>query len=236
MSDESKVDDPASTQRAAAEAITESKDTSSSGAQVESDNEDEDETPASGAAASGAAAAKKKSKKKRIKSLLSSGSSEASGSSSKDEISKAISGLSKSQMSELLSMNPALAEQLGVANGDLSSRQAADALKKLSLEDIMTGLAANGRNAKDMASYKFWQTQPVPKFGEKVESEGPFKIVDLEKVPKEPGPLVDGFEWVTMDLTNEEEIKELFELLYGHYVEDSESMFRFNYSMSFLRW
>lgn len=107
----------------------------------------------------------------------------------------------------------------------------------LQLEDIMTGLAASGKNVKDMGSYKFWQTQPVPKFGEKSEIvEGPFKIVDPEQVPKEPGPLVEGFEWVTMDMTNDEELKEVFDLLYGHYVEDNEAMFRFNYSMAFLKW
>jgi glycylpeptide N-tetradecanoyltransferase len=39
-----------------------------------------------------------------------------------------------------------------------------------------------------------------------------------------------------MDLTKDEEIEEVFTLLYGHYVEDSEAMFRFNYSKSFLRW
>jgi glycylpeptide N-tetradecanoyltransferase len=101
----------------------------------------------------------------------------------------------------------------------------------------MTGLAANGKNVKDMGSYKFWQTQPVPKFGEDSEIvEGPFKIVDPEKVPKEPGPLPDGFEWVTMDLKDEGELKEVFDLLYGHYVEDNDAQFRFNYSMAFLKW
>lgn len=101
----------------------------------------------------------------------------------------------------------------------------------------MTGLAANGKNYKDMGSYKFWQTQPVPKFGEKEQiEEGPFKIVDLEQVPKEPGPLVEGFEWVTMDLTDDEEIKEVYELLNGHYVEDNEAMFRLNYSKAFFKW
>jgi glycylpeptide N-tetradecanoyltransferase len=240
MADESKVDDTANTQDAAAEVIAESK-AAPSNPQVESDSdedEDGDEAPAPDAAASGTAAAKKKkSKKKRIKSLLHGRSSEPSESSSRDEISKAVGGLNKSQLSQLLAMNPALAQQLGVADGDLSSKQATDALKKLSLEDIMTGLAANGKNAKDIGSYKFWQTQPVPKFGEKGEiEEGPFKIIALEDVPKEPGPLLDGFEWVTMDLNSDEELKEVFDLLYGHYVEDNESMFRFNYSKAFLKW
>ena len=208
-------------------------------AEPESEEEEGDDAPADAATASSSAAAKKKkSKRKRIKNLLHGDSGEASASTPRDEISKAVSGLSKSQVSEILKMNPALAQQLGVTDGDLSTKQAADALKKLSLEDIMTGLAANGKNAKDMGTYKFWQTQPVPKFGESREQieEGPFKIIALENVPKEPGPLVEGFEWVTMDLTNDDELKEVFDLLYGHYVEDNESMFRFKYSTSFLRW
>jgi glycylpeptide N-tetradecanoyltransferase len=239
MADESKVDDPVNTQDAAAEVIAEPKAVSSNPQAESESEEDEDgnEAPAPDAASGTAAATKKKSKKKRIKSLLHGRSGEPSGSSSRDEISKAVGGLSKSQLSQLLAMNPALAQQLGVADGDLSSKQATDALKKLSLEDIMTGLAANGKNAKDIGSYKFWQTQPVPKFGEKGEiEEGPFKFIALEDVPKEPGPLLDGFEWVTMDLTSDEELKEVFDLLYGHYVEDNESMFRFNYSKAFLRW
>jgi glycylpeptide N-tetradecanoyltransferase len=239
MADESKINDPASTQKAAAEVTAESKAASSS-AQAEPESEEEagDEAPAEGTTASSSAAAKKKkSKKKRIKSLLHSDTGESSASASKDEISKAVGGLSRSQVAELLKMNPALAQQLGVADGDLSTQQATDALKKLSLEDIMTGLAAKGKNVKDMGSYKFWQTQPVPKFGENKQiEEGPFKTIALEDVPKEPGPLLDGFEWVTMDLTNDEELKEVFDLLYGHYVEDNESMFRFNYSKPFLRW
>ena len=239
MAEESKIDDPASTQKAVAEAIAESKAaTSRTQAEPESEGEDGDEVPAEGATASSSAASKKKkSKKKRIKNFLHSEAGGSSSGPSKDEISKAIGGLSQAQVSELLTMNPALAEQLGVVSGDLTTQQATDALKKLSLEDIMTGLATKGKNAKDMGAYKFWQTQPVPKFGEKgAIEEGPFKVIALEDVPKDPGPLLDGFEWVTMDLDNDEELKEVFDLLYGHYVEDNESMFRFNYSISFLRW
>jgi glycylpeptide N-tetradecanoyltransferase len=239
MADESKLDDTANKKKAADEAIAESKAASSAPqAEVESEEEDDDEVPAAGATASSSAASKKKkSKRKRIKNLLRGETGESSSGPSKDDISKAVSGLSKSQLSEILKMNPALAQQLGATDGDLSSKQATGALKKLSLEDIMTGLAVNGKNAKDMGSYKFWQTQPVPKFGEKGQiEEGPFKIISLEDVPKEPGPLIAGFEWVTMDLNNDEELKEVFDLLYGHYVEDNESMFRFNYSRPFLRW
>lgn len=231
MSEESKVIDPATAEEVAAEVVHESKATPEA-AQVESDNEDEvDGAVAASTPASGAVAKKKKSKKKRIKAALTGKSSESSSSGSKDEISKAVSGLSKNQIEEFLKMNPALAQELS------GERDIGQAMKRLNLEDIMTGLAANGKNVKDMASYKFWQTQPVPKFGEDDQiEEGPFKIIDPEQVPKEPGPLIEGFEWVTMDLTNDEEIKEVYELLNGHYVEDNEAMFRFNYSKAFFKW
>jgi glycylpeptide N-tetradecanoyltransferase len=31
-------------------------------------------------------------------------------------------------------------------------------------------------------------------------------------------------------------MKEIYDLLYGNYVEDDDAMFRFNYSIPFLRW
>jgi glycylpeptide N-tetradecanoyltransferase len=89
-----------------------------------------------------------------------------------------------------------------------------------------------------MGAYKFWQTQPVPKFGEeagKIE-EGPLRIQKVDEVDKNPQPLVAGFEWVTMDLMDDGEMKEVYELLNGHYVEDDEAMFRFNYIPEVLRW
>lgn len=233
MAEESKIDDLKVKQEAADEVIAEG-----ATATVESESEEEEEAapPFTGAAgASVAAAKKKKSKKKKIKTAVGLGPKDAQPSES--DIQKAVGGLTKLQLSELLTMNPALAREVGVGEGAISDDKAMQMLKKLSLQDIMTGLAASGKNVKDMASYKFWQTQPVPKFGENEQiEEGPFKIIDPAKVPKEPAPLMEGFEWVTMDLTKEEELQEVFELLYGHYVEDEEAMFRFNYSTSFLRW
>ena len=232
MAEESKLDDP-STSRGAAEGLIAESKAPSGQAEVDSGNEEEqEEGVTTSTSAAGAAAKKKKSKKKRIKAALTGGGSE---SSEKDKISKAVAGMSNDQALELVKMNPALAQQVG--HGERSEKDVIAAIKKLDLAEIMTGLAADGKNAKDMGAYKFWATQPVKKFGDaNTIEEGPFKIIDPEKVSKEPGPLVDGFEWVTMDLTSGEEIKEVFELLNGHYVEDNEAMFRFNYSESFLRW
>ena len=36
--------------------------------------------------------------------------------------------------------------------------------------------------------------------------EGPIKMIDPDKVPKDPPPMLDGFEWVTMDLTQEKQV------------------------------
>lgn len=96
----------------------------------------------------------------------------------------------------------------------------------------------NGKEAKDIESYKFWKTQPVPKFNEdggKIKG-GPIKVINLDEVPKAPYALLDGFEWGTIDPENEKEVGELHELLSNHYVEDDDSTFRLNYSPVFLRW
>ncbi|KAA8576085.1 hypothetical protein EYC84_006247 [Monilinia fructicola] len=168
---------------------------SSPQAEVESENEEDNDETNTGATGTPATGKKKKSKRKKIKAALGVGSSsESSKETTRDDLSKAVAGL----------------------NGDLSGKQAAEAVRKLSLEDIMTGLASSESS--------------------EIIEEGPFKIVDPAQVPKEPGPLISGFNWVTMDMTSDEALQEVFELLYGHYVEDDEAMFRFNYSKSFLRW
>lgn len=38
--------------------------------------------------------------------------------------------------------------------------------------------------------------------------EGPIKLIDPARVPKEPSPLaLQGFEWVTMDLTDDTQVR-----------------------------
>ena len=133
----------------------------------------------------------------------------------------------------LLENNPALKNELAGLDKD----KAAEALRKMDIAELLTGLAVGGKNQKDMASYKFWQTQPVPRFDEAAhDAGGPIKMIDPEKVSKTPDALVEGFEWTTLDLTNDDELQELWDLLTYHYVEDDNAMFRFRYSKSFLHW
>ncbi|CAM1504682.1 Fc.00g022730.m01.CDS01 [Cosmosporella sp. VM-42] len=210
-------------------------------AEVESESDDDEPTaPADGAAtdAGGSSSAAKKKKKRSKRAKVKEAITGKSGDPEKD-FKKTLDSLTPQQLKELMAYNPALAMEVAQASGSAnpSADETATQLRKMNLQDIMTGLAAGGKNVKDMGSYKFWQTQPVPRFGEEdKKEEGPLKLQTVADVPKEPQAMYEGFEWVTMDLTNDDEIKEVYELLNGHYVEDDEAMFRFNYSPSILRW
>jgi glycylpeptide N-tetradecanoyltransferase len=207
-------------------------------AAVESDDDDDDDADVDGDEPSTAPATgskkKKKSKKKKLKEAL---LGKASGDGQEAKLHKAIDGLTPDQISQLLELNPALAGEIAKASGSTDVASAADALKRLKLQEIMTGLAASGKNVKDMGNYKFWSTQPVTNFGEaKFEEEGPIKVQTVDDVPKEPSQLLPGFEWCTVNVENPKENEEVRELLQGHYVEDDEALFRFNYSYSILKW
>lgn len=133
----------------------------------------------------------------------------------------------------LLKMNPALAKELA----GMPKEKAVEVLSKMDVSDLLTGMSLGNKNQKDMASYKFWQTQPVPRFDDQGDlTEGPIKVINPEEVSKDPSPLIEGFEWVTLDLMDDNEVAELYDLLSNHYVEDDNAMFRFNYSRAFLHW
>ncbi|CCE28811.1 probable NMT1-N-myristoyltransferase [Claviceps purpurea 20.1] len=206
---------------------------------AESVSEEDEPTATEGTTdtASSSKKKKKKSKRNKVKQLLSTKSDQEKHD---DKVKEAIEGLSPEQMKELASLNSGLMQELAARSGtsNPSPDQVAAMLKSLSLSEIMTGLAASGKNVKEMGAYKFWQTQPVPKFGEDIKKfeEGPLKILKVDEVDKEPQALVEGFDWVTVDLADDGEMKEVYELLNGHYVEDDEAMFRFNYIPEVLRW
>eukprot|EP00658_Telonema_sp_P-2_P071903 TRINITY_DN6110_c0_g6_i1.p1 TRINITY_DN6110_c0_g6~~TRINITY_DN6110_c0_g6_i1.p1 ORF type:complete len:434 (-),score=97.87 TRINITY_DN6110_c0_g6_i1:269-1570(-) len=91
------------------------------------------------------------------------------------------------------------------------------------------------------APHAFWDTMPVPKLNEShagAEGEcGAMESKTLDEVQQEPYALPsEDFEWMTMDVTDDEQIAKIYELLYENYVEDDDNMFRFDYSVEFLRW
>lgn len=88
--------------------------------------------------------------------------------------------------------------------------------------------------------HKFWDTQPVPKFG----GGAPTVLVPgaiestktVAEVKPEPYTLPSGFEWVTCDVTDPSVLQEVYTLLNENYVEDDDCLFRFDYSADFLKW
>jgi len=195
--------------------------------------ETDDETPAADADA-GASGSSKKKRKKRSKKKKATPSDATDATMA--ALKKSFKNLTDEQLQELLKMNPALAGELK-DGGATTDKELADKLRKMNIQEVMAGLSSSGRNVKDMGAYKFWKTQPVPKFGDDVQQkEGPLQIKKLEDVPENPDPLPDGFEWVTMNLLDDKELMEVHDLLEGHYVEDDTAMLRFNYSLSILRW
>ncbi|GAA6063044.1 hypothetical protein JCM10212_001107 [Sporobolomyces blumeae] len=95
-----------------------------------------------------------------------------------------------------------------------------------------------GKGTKDTGSHKFWKTQPVAQYDKAEElREGPLEADKKpEEIRKEPIPLHKDFKWVTVDLNNPNELKEVYELLTHHYVEDADASFRFDYAAEFIEW
>lgn len=91
-------------------------------------------------------------------------------------------------------------------------------------------------------SHKFWSTQPVPKQEQSntSSSEIPYGPIEpnkpLDQVRQDPYKLPNDFEWCLIDITQQDQLKEVYELLSANYVEDSDAIFRFDYSADFLKW
>ncbi|KAG0198925.1 glycylpeptide N-tetradecanoyltransferase [Mortierella sp. GBA30] len=97
--------------------------------------------------------------------------------------------------------------------------------------------SGSGKEPKSMDEHKFWKTQPVVKHDEVVEEDGAIEAdVPLDQVRATPYPLPKEFEWSLVNVEDDKEIKELYELLTLNYVEDDDAMFRFDYSAEFLKW
>jgi len=88
--------------------------------------------------------------------------------------------------------------------------------------------------------HAFWDTQPVPSMGSEnfqATDSGPIDPIKTpEDVRDEGYALPEGFEWHSCDVFDDDEAKEIYTLLNENYVEDDDSMFRFDYSIDFLRW
>ncbi|KAF2203147.1 N-myristoyl transferase [Delitschia confertaspora ATCC 74209] len=232
----SKITDPEMTATATVEAMAESKQQPTTEDADESGEDSGEEVEETVEGAEGSQEKKKQSRKRTIKNAL---IGKGKGKAEVDPSTPVGAHLSKEQMSQLLELNPALKNELqaqGKGQADIEQ-----AMRKMNVSELLTGLATGGKNVKDMAGHAFWKTQPVPSFEELARGkdkivDGEIKKIDVEKVSKEPSQMYPGFEWVTMDLKDEKQLEEVYDLLSNHYVEDTEAMFRFKYSPSFLNW
>lgn len=87
--------------------------------------------------------------------------------------------------------------------------------------------------------HPFWDTQPVPAMSSaNFQESGPIDeaVKTVEDVRQEPYQLPDAFDWRECDVGDSAEVQEIYSLLSDHYVEDDDNMFRFDYSIPFLRW
>ena len=96
---------------------------------------------------------------------------------------------------------------------------------------------AAGAGVGKPESHKFWDTQPVPKMSADVSTESARALESktVDDVRKEPYA-IPGLEWVNLNVADDTVAQELFDLLTQNYVEDDDNMFRFAYSVPFLRW
>ncbi|KAI0683832.1 N-myristoyl transferase [Cytidiella melzeri] len=113
------------------------------------------------------------------------------------------------------------------------------ALEQMKIKEVIEGKSGiGGINKKDMGGHKFWGTQPVPQMGDEApETDGPIEpSKPASEVRQEPYALQSQFEWCDVDVSDDAQLRELYELLSANYVEDDEAEFRFQYSAEFLRW
>ena len=89
-------------------------------------------------------------------------------------------------------------------------------------------------------THDFWDNQPVPKTSDNVSEDDFNKAIDVPKtvaeIREEPLDIPAGYHWADVDITNDEECQEVYDLLTQNYVEDDDAMFRFDYSVKFLQW
>lgn len=115
------------------------------------------------------------------------------------------------------------------------------AMMNLERDAMLKSQELKQKTQKQIADHKFWKTQPVMKPSDSpllsAEEEGSIEqSVPPEQVRQEAYPLPADFEWVQVDVDNKVELKEVYELLRGNYVEDDDASFRFDYSPEFLHW
>lgn len=120
---------------------------------------------------------------------------------------------------------------------DVQNRALLEQLKlNPNMLSMLRGVAKTPEEAMQK-SYKFWSTQPVPKFNEEiVQNEAIEADKQISDIRADPYALPEGFKWEALNLNDPLVLTELYTLLNENYVEDDDAMFRFDYQPEFLKW
>jgi hypothetical protein len=147
---------------------------------------------------------------------------------------------------------------LTTGGGSNILEQIANEKERNELIRLLAGVTAPPKEKKP---HNFWKTQPVPKSsslpGAKEQPinldesgnnalttaphdvdlpEGPIEVKTVAEVQSTPYPLPAGFVWCDVDLKDDTAANDVYTLLTENYVEDDDNMFRFDYSIPFLKW
>lgn len=203
------------------------------------------ETPAPGTSAAGGK--KKKNKAKQNKAAVAAAvNSSASAAAAPSTATSGADDASTATLSSPLvaggghnETNTVATAAAAVADNSERLRNVRTLVEQLKLNPSMAPMLRSAKTPEEALnkSFKFWNTQPVPKLDEKIhvnehiEADKP-----LTEIRAEPYNLPDAFAWDTMNLNDPLVLTELYTLLNENYVEDDDAMFRFDYQPEFLRW
>ena len=126
-----------------------------------------------------------------------------------------------------------------LASPETSYEKITETLKK-----CKTRLADNKRAQKMLNRviplfdyHEFWSTQPVMRIYQPIEKfNTPIEQRAVSEINTNELGLPSGYNWSTIDMNDEQQALELYNLLSNHYVEDDGGNFRFDYSIDFLKW
>ncbi|PJF17316.1 Glycylpeptide N-tetradecanoyltransferase [Paramicrosporidium saccamoebae] len=109
----------------------------------------------------------------------------------------------------------------------------------MKLMEQLSRMKATEEPTETAREHKFWTTQPVLKSTASLKDiqDGPIEpLKQIESVRAEPYLLPAEFQWCSVNVHDPVQRDELYQLLNLNYVEDVESLFRFDYPPQFLEW
>ncbi|KAL7494440.1 hypothetical protein ACHAWT_006610 [Skeletonema menzelii] len=181
----------------------------------------------------------------------------AAGDDNHEEAAEILTDLVQNQMS--LSSN--VAEAQTAALQQLLQQGGASASKQQNLQALIEAamkgdVAVQQQLTGEKKQHAFWDTQPMLNSDSDDKQDKSKKAIgnnatsqpdpnwhkpivpdkEKEDLRQEPYNMPKGFEWCEVDITDEEQRTEIYDLLYQNYVEDDDGTFRFDYSRDFLTW